>query len=150
MFYYLQISRVLFPEEQKGCHYGARGIGNQMYIDQHILKDCKTRRKNVVMLWINTRKANNMVLQSWITECLKMYNISKKVMQFITKAMSNWGVELTARGKTLADKKIQRGIFQGDALSTLLFIIAMILFNPILVGYAVIETEDLSHNKQTQ
>ena len=38
--------------------------------------------------------------------------------------MKNWGVELIAGGRRLAEAKIQRGIFQGNALS-LLFIIAM-------------------------
>ena len=46
--------------------------------------------------------------------------------------MKNWGVELTAAGRRLGETKIQRGIFQGDALSPLLFIIAMMPLNHIL------------------
>ena len=38
--------------------------------------------------------------------------------------MKTWRVELTAGGRILAESKIQRGIFQGDALSSLLFVIA--------------------------
>ena len=37
--------------------------------------------------------------------------------------MKTWRVELTAGGRSLAEAKIQRGIFQGDALSPLLFIV---------------------------
>ena len=44
----------------------------------------------------------------------------------------NWRVELTAGEKSLAETKIQRDIFQGDALSPLLFIIAMVSLNHIL------------------
>ena len=40
--------------------------------------------------------------------------------------MKTWNVELTAEGKSLAEAKVQRGIFQEDALSLLLIIIVMI------------------------
>ena len=40
--------------------------------------------------------------------------------------MKNWRDELTARGKSLIGVKIQRVIFQGEVLSPLLFVIAMI------------------------
>ena len=43
--------------------------------------------------------------------------------------MQTWRVELTAGGQSLARVKIQRGIFQGDALSPLLFMIAMMPLN---------------------
>ena len=46
--------------------------------------------------------------------------------------MKTWRVELTAGGRKLAEAKIQRGIFQGDALSPLLFLIAMMPLNHIL------------------
>ena len=39
--------------------------------------------------------------------------------------MKTWRVELTAGGRSLAEAKIQRGIFQRDGFSPLLFIIAM-------------------------
>ena len=45
--------------------------------------------------------------------------------------MKNWNVELIAGGKTLAEVKIQRGIFIRDALSPLLFVIAMMPLNYI-------------------
>ena len=44
-------------------------------------------------------------------------------------------MNLTARGKTLVEVKIQRDIFQGDALSPLLFVIAMMQLNHILRKY---------------
>ena len=46
--------------------------------------------------------------------------------------MKTWRVELTARGRILAQAKVQKGIFQGDTLSPLLFIIAMMTLNHIL------------------
>ena len=57
---------------------------------------------------------------------MKIYKISDKVLEFITEPMKNWKVELAVEGKTLAVVKIQRCIFEGNALSPLDFVIAMI------------------------
>ena len=61
-----------------------------------------------------------------------MYKISDEVIKLIEKTMKTWRVELTAGGSSLAKAKIQRGIFQGDALLPLLSIIAMMTLNYIL------------------
>ena len=52
------------------------------------------------------------------------------------EAVKNWKVKLTAGGKTLAEVKIQRGIFQGDEHSLLLLIIAMMPLNHIIRKFA--------------
>ena len=90
------------------------------------------RRDDVVRAWIDNKKVYDIVPQSWIVECLKKYNIPDKDIRFITEAKKNKKVELTARGKPLADLKIWRSIFQGDVLSQLLFVIAIKLHIYIL------------------
>ena len=40
--------------------------------------------------------------------------------------MENWRMELIGGGKSLTEVKIPKGIFQGDALSSLIFVIAMV------------------------
>ena len=57
--------------------------------------------------------------------------------------MKNWKVELTAGGKSLAEVKIQRGIFHGDALSSLLIVISMMPFN--YIGNAQVVTSLQNH-----
>ena len=59
-----------------------------------------------------------------------MYQISE-VINFIEKTMKIWRVEMTAGGTILAEAKIQRGIFQGDAPVPLLFVITMMPLNQI-------------------
>ena len=56
-------------------------------------------------------------------------------MLHIEETMKNWGVELTAEWKGLAKVEIQKGIFQGNALSPLIFVIAMKPLNHILQKY---------------
>ena len=61
-----------------------------------------------------------------------MYKISHETIKFIEKNMKNWRVELTTVGKILAETKIQRGIFKGDELSHLLF---MMPLNHVLIKF---------------
>ena len=74
--YYSLTSRRLFPDEQKGCSKGSRGTPELLYIDQHVLNKSKIRRKNLATAWIDYKKAYDMVPQSWILHCFKMYKIS--------------------------------------------------------------------------
>ena len=87
-----------------------------------------------------------MVPQSWIINCLKIYKISHEVINSIEKTMKTWRVELTAGGRSFAGAKVQRGIFQRDALSLLLFIIAMMPLNHILrkctAGYKLSKSQE--------
>ena len=39
------------------------------------------------MVWIDYKNAYDMVSQSWIINCLKMYKISHEVINFIEKTM---------------------------------------------------------------
>ena len=75
-----------------------------------------------------------------------MYNIHDQVVQFFEKTMKIWRVRFIARGKSLVEVKIQRGIFQGDAQSALSFVIAMMPLNHILrkctVGYKLIKSQE--------
>ena len=81
------------------------------------------------MAWIDYKNAYDMVPQSWILHCLKMHKITNQIVQFIEKTMQTWRVELAIEEQNLAAVKIQRGIFQGDALSPLLYVIAMMPIN---------------------
>ena len=87
--YYSLTSHGLFSDEQKGCRKGSRGIAELLYIDQHILNEFKSRRKNLAMAWINYKKAYDIAPQSWIINGLKMYKIPHKIINFIEKTMKN-------------------------------------------------------------
>ena len=42
------------------------------------------------MAWIDYKKAYDMVPQSWIVHCLKMYKIPYQIVQFMEKTMQTW------------------------------------------------------------
>ena len=74
-----------------------------------------------------------MVPQNLILHCLKMYKIPDQFIQFIEKTMETCRVKLIAGGKSLAEENGSRGIFLGDVLSSLLFVIDMIPLNYIVM-----------------
>ena len=54
----------LLPEEQKVCRKGSRVINDLLYIDRAKIKEVKSRNKNLVMAWIDYKKAYDMVPHS--------------------------------------------------------------------------------------
>eukprot|EP00795_Rhopilema_esculentum_P006840 gene6840-biopygen8293 len=131
----------MLPEEQKGCKRNSRGTKDQLLVDKTILADCKRRHKNLAMAWVDYKKAYDMVPHSWIIECLRLYRVSDNVVNLIERSMTNWKVQLTSCGETLGLVNIRRGIFQGDSLSPLLFVICMIPLTEVLrkvkMGYTL-------------
>ena len=91
-------------QKTENCHEGKRGKEELLYIDQHILMDRKMRRKDVAMVWIDYKKAYDMVPQNWIIHCLKMFKISDEVKVY-QEYHENWRVELAAGEKKLCGGK---------------------------------------------
>ena len=52
----------LLLEEQKGCRKGSRGTDNLLYIDRAVIKQVKSRNKNLAMPWIDYKEGYDMVL----------------------------------------------------------------------------------------
>ena len=61
-----------------------------------------------------------------------MMGIAKNVVDFLGKTMKSWRVELAYGSEKLGEVPIKRGISQGDVLSPLLFVIALIPLTQIL------------------
>ena len=65
-------------------------------------------------------------------ECLNLFGVASNVERLLNKSMEQWKTELTPYGNSLGSMAIKRGIFQGDGLSPLLFILCMIPLTMIL------------------
>ena len=122
----------LFPDEQKGCKRKARGTKNHLLMDKTIIKNCKRRHTNLSIAWIDYRKAYDMVPHSWIIECLNMIGVADNLKALVVKSMPSWKTILTAGKEELGEVTIQRGIFQGDCLSPLLFVICLLPMSMVL------------------
>ena len=116
----------LLVDEQKGCRRQSRGTKDQLLIDREVLREAKRKKRFLSMAWIDYRKAYDMLPHSWILETLGMIKVAKNIKGLLERSMADWKTVLTANGKNLGEVDIRRGIFQGDTLSPLLFVVAMI------------------------
>ena len=84
------------------------------------------------MAWIGYRKAYDLVPHSWVNQCMEMFGIAENLRTFLQKSMQQWRLSLTANGEDLGEINVKRGIFQGDSLSPLLFVLSMVLL-PLII-----------------
>ena len=122
---HLQVNNLL-PDEQKGCRRKSRGTKDQLLIDKAVLREARAKQRYLSMAWIDYRKAYDMLPHSWILETLGLIKVAKNIDSLLRGSMKDWKTELTAGGTSLGEVTIRRGIFQGDSLSPLLFVVAMI------------------------
>ena len=123
---------ILLPEEQKGCRRKCKGTGDLLFIDKMILREVRMRKKNLAVAWIDYKKAYGMVPHSWVVECLGKVGVSEQIKHFLSESMKTWRVDLTCNNQSLGGVDIKRGIFQGDSLSPLLFVLCLIPLTVIL------------------
>ena len=121
----------LLPEEQKRCSKAFRGTNDLLYIDSAVIKKVKSRNNNLAKAWIEYKKVQ-MFPHSWIRECLDLFGVAENIKTFLWNSMEKQKVMLCSGNSDLGKVKIKRGIFQGDSLSPLVFVLALIPLSLIL------------------
>ena len=142
---YAHLDQELLPEEQKGCRKGSRGTNELLYIDRAAIKEVKSRNKNLAMASIDYRKAY-MVPDSCITECLDLFGVAENIKNLLVNSIEEWKVMLCLGNPELGELEIKQGIFQGDALFPLVFVLALIplslIFKKLKAAYEFSESKE--------
>ena len=84
------------------------------------------------MAWVDYKKAYDMVPHSWIIECLDLFGLAENIKSLLVNSMEKGEVMLFSGNSELGEVEIMRGIFQGDSLSPLVFVLALIPLSLIL------------------
>jgi hypothetical protein len=84
----------LLPAEQKGSHSGSKGCKDQLLISKAILEDCKKRRTNLNMAWIDYQKAFDSVVHSWIETSIELIGVNSKIVKLCKLSVEKWSTNL--------------------------------------------------------
>ena len=79
--------REQFQEEKKVQQGNERDKWATIYASVYS-QSRQNEAENIVMSWIHN-KNYDMVSQTWIIQCLKIYKISDKIIKFITKTITS-------------------------------------------------------------
>ena len=122
----------MLPEEQKGSRKSSRGTNDLLYTERAIIREVKSRKKNLAIAWMNQKKAYDRVPHLWIKECLDLFGVAENIKALIVNSMEKWRVMLCERNSELGKVDIKRGIFKEDCFSPLVFVLALITLSSIL------------------
>ena len=106
----------------------------------------REREVYLITVFSNTVASSyDSVPHSWILQTLDLVGAADNIKRLMRESMESWKTQLTACGKDLGEVSIRRGIFQGDSLSPLLFVIAMLPHSSVLnesaAGYQLSKKE---------
>ena len=122
----------IVTDQQKGCRKGTPGCKEQLWVDAVITQHAKHTNRNITVAWIDYQKAFDSVPHSWLIAILNLYKINKNIIKILQSCMEHWEttLQLHTENTTLITKKIkiESGIYQGDSLSPLWFILSL---NPL-------------------
>ena len=108
------------------------GTVEQLLINKIILKEVRSMPRNLVTVWLDYRKAFYSVPHSWLLHALKLGKLQNRLLTAIKNLTESWYTKLNLNGKgdSIVSNviKIVRGIYQGDSLSVILFVLAL---NPL-------------------
>ena len=152
LYSHLEKEAIMTPE-QRGGKEDCYGWKDQLMINNAILVNCKKRKKNLSMAWIDYKKGFDRAPHYWILKYLQMYKVHPVLITFIEESMNQWKTNMTLVHKEgvleTGPISIKRGIFQGDSLSPILFTMS---FNPLSqelqkmgYGYQLDEQTKINH-----
>lgn len=140
---------------QNGGKKNVWGTTEQLLLNKTVLKEARSRRRNLTTVWLDYKKAFDSVPHQWLIRSLELAKVPDKIVNIVRKLNKIWSTQVHLQGETnqiITDTiHYKKGIFQGDSLSVVLFVLSV---NPLshmlnkLNGYAAGQNKSLNitHN----
>ena len=122
----------LMQIDQRGAKSKSSGTTENLLIDDMILKDARTNKKNLSCAWIDVRKAYDSVSHSWLKYILKIHRFPHTILKALNNVIDTWNVVIevpTSNGIQITRTiRYRNGQLQGDSLGPAFYTLAK---NPI-------------------
>ena len=80
----------LLPEEQKGSRRKCQEAKDQLAIDRCILQNCRKKKTNLTMAWVDDKKAYDIVSYSWIITAIGLVGLAGNIIGLSKQSMNRW------------------------------------------------------------
>ena len=116
------------------------------------MSEVKKTRRNLFTIWLDYKKIHKSIPHEWLIYVLQIAKLPKQSIKAIKHLTTQWCTTLHLLGQketiTSDAIKLLKGIFQGDSLSVLLFVllVSIMLRNIKGYSYGIERTNDIAHN----
>ena len=110
--------------QQRGAQKNTRGCLDNLLIDKLIGDEVKQKRKSLSVAWVDVKKAFDSINRDYMLHLLKTLKFPSQICNSLERITSQWRTTLSyqADSNKTCNIAIQRGMLQGDTLSSMWFI----------------------------
>jgi hypothetical protein len=116
--------------EQKGSRRGHEGCKEHILVDRMITVDAARHKRNLSVAWLDYRNAYGMTSHQLLLCICDMLNLPVQLCRCLEELMLLWRTRLTlwAGARPVRTRYItfERGVFQGDSMSSTLFCLSLL------------------------
>ena len=120
--------QIISPEQAAGKE-SVWGCTDRLLINKAIMTEVRRRRRNLFTIWLDYKKAFDSVPHEWLIYALMLAKVPPQLVSSIEHLLTQCCtvVHLGGENESINTDIIQflKGIFQGDSLSFLLFILTV-------------------------
>ena len=126
------VTNNIVTTEQAGGKKDVWGCLEQLLINKTVIDEVKSKRRSLITMWLDYQKAFDSIPHKWLIKALKLSKVPPILIKAIEHLITKWStnVHLRTDKETIVTDEIKylKGIFQGDSLSVILFILCL---NPL-------------------
>lgn len=140
-------SEIIDQDIQKGFLKGINGVIEHTFSMSAILEHARSNGLPVSITFIDLRNAFGSIAHNLIYDTLELLKIPLQIRKYIKNAYSQLNACIRTKKWSSSNFNIKRGVFQGDTLSPIIF---LLVFNPIIRLVDTLQSGEFRFKIRTQ